>query len=502
MSDLNILEIKKVSKSFAGIDALKAVDLEALQGETLALLGENGAGKSTLIKIILGVEQANSGEVWFDGKLKNYSSSNEAFNDGISAMFQETSLVPQLTVLQNVFLGAEPLKSFGRLDEEGMLQKFEKTCKDMDLKLDPHTLVESLSAANQKLVEIVKALTKQSRFIIMDEPTDSLSPVDIERLLDIIQNLKSQNVGVLYISHKLEEVFKVADRIAVLRDGQNVFTSQTSKCTMGEIITKMVGEPVENHIVEKNELTSNSPLLKLSKLCVGTTLHDVSLEVRSGEVVGMTGLIGAGKTKLAKTLFGLSSYDKGELVFNGKDYKPENPENAIKEGVYLAPEDRKTQGLNLDFEIYKNITITNLPDFLGVFGLIQNKEITASEKLLSNMSFRGGDPSKKVRKLSGGNQQKVVVSKWLHRQPKLLILDEPTKGMDVKARQEIMNIVRKLAKNGCAVLYLTSDFNEAKQVSDRVLLLHEGRLVGEVEPTESVENMMQLIFNSETVESS
>ncbi len=502
MDGLNILEIKKVSKSFIGIDALKQVDLTIRHGETLALLGENGAGKSTLIKIILGVEQASSGDVWFDGNLKNYSSPNDAYKDGISAMFQETSLVPQLTVLQNVFLGAEILKFFGQLDEETMLQRFENTCKDMGLQLDPHALVESLSAANQKLIEIVKALTKKSRFIVMDEPTDSLSPADTERLLNIIQNLKSQNVGVLYISHKLEEVFKVADRITVLRDGQNVSTVDTSKCTIAEVITSMVGESVETNVIEKDEIISNLPLLKLSKLSVGETLNEISLEVCPGEVVGMTGLIGSGKTKLAKTLFGLSHYDAGELVFNGKDYKPENPKDAIKEGVYLAPEDRKTQGLYLDFEIYKNITITNLPDFLGVYGLIQSKEITASEQLLSSMSFRGGTPTKRVRKLSGGNQQKIVVSKWLHRQPKLLILDEPTKGMDVKARQEIMNIVRKLAKNDCAVLYLTSDFNEAKQVSDRVLLLHEGRLVGEVEPTESVENMMQLIFNSETVEKS
>jgi ribose transport system ATP-binding protein len=497
MTDLNILEIKKISKSFVGIDALKQVDLTMRQGETLALLGENGAGKSTLIKIILGVERANSGEVWFNGELKNYLSPNDAYKEGISAMFQETSLVPQLTVLQNVFLGDEVLKSFGRLDEEAMLQKFEKTCKGMGLQLDPHRLVESLSAANQKLLEIVKALTKQSRFIVMDEPTDSLSPAETERLLNIIQNLKSQNVSVLYISHKLEEVFKVADRITVLRDGQNVFTSDNSNCTVAEVITSMVGEPVENHMVDKNELTSNFPLLKLSKLSVGETLNEISLDVHLGEVVGITGLIGSGKTKLAKTLFGLSSYDKGEIKFNGKDFKPECPKDAIKEGIHLAPEDRKTQGLNLDFEIYKNITITNLSDFLGVFGLIQNKEISTSEKLLSNLNFRGGTSTKRVRKLSGGNQQKVVVSKWLHNQPKLLILDEPTKGMDVKARQEIINIVRKLAKKGCAVLYLTSDFNEAKQASERILLLHSGQLVGEVEPTESVENMMQLIFNLE-----
>jgi ribose transport system ATP-binding protein len=502
MADLNILEIKKISKSFVGINVLKEVDLEARHGETLALLGENGAGKSTLIKIILGVEKANSGEVWFDGKLKNYSSPNDAYKDGISAMFQETSLVPQLTVLQNVFLGTEILKSFGRLDEEAMLQEFEKNCMDMNLQLNPYTLVDALSAANQKLVEIIKALTKKSRFIVMDEPTDSLSPADTERLLAIIQKLKSQNVGVLYISHKLEEVFKVADRITILRDGQNVFTSDTSKCTITEVITRMVGESVEANLIGKKQATVHSPILKFSKLSVGKTLNELSFEVCPGEVVGVTGLIGAGKTKLAKTLFGLSSYDVGEIVFNGKYYKPVSPKDAIKAGVYLAPEDRKTQGLYLDFEIYKNITLTNLPEFLGFFGLIQDKEVFTSERFLSNMNFRGGTPSKKVRKLSGGNQQKVVVSKWLHNQPKLLILDEPTKGMDVKARQEIMNIVRKLAKNGCAVLYLTSDFNEAKQAADRILLLHGGRLVGEVEPVESVENMMQLIFNSETVESS
>ncbi len=499
--DSNFLEIKKVSKSFIGVDALKQVDLEMRRGETLAILGENGAGKSTLIKIMLGVLQADSGEIWFDGKLKIYSSPNDAYEDGISAMFQETSLVPQLTVLQNVFLGVEIVRSFGRLDVEAMLNQFKKNCKNMNVDLDPHKLVGNLSAANQKLVEIIKALTKQSRLIIMDEPTDSLSPADTERLLKIVQNLKSQNVSVLYISHKLEEVFEVADKITVLRDGQNVFISAASECTVTEVISKMVGESIKTDLVKTTEKISNSPILKISELSVGRTLNKVSLEVCPGEVVGITGLIGAGKTKLAKTLFGLSHVDEGELLFDGEPYKPEKPADAIEKGIYLTPEDRKTQGLYLDFEIYKNITITNLPYFLGFLGLIQHKEISVSEKLLSSMNFRGGTPSNQARKLSGGNQQKVVVSKWLHRQPKLFILDEPTKGMDVKARQEIINIVRALAQNGCGVLYLTSDFNEAKQAADRILLLHEGGLVGEVEPNVSVEKMMQLILKTEKVES-
>ncbi len=500
MNNPNILEIKQVSKSFGGNKALSQVDLEVRQGETLALLGENGAGKSTLVKIILGVESADTGEIWFDGKLKNYSSPNAAYKDGISAMFQETSLVPQLTVLQNVYLGAEILKSFGLLDEQAMLGQFKKNCMDIGIHLKPNMIVSNLSAANQKLVEIIKALTKQSRFIVMDEPTDSLSPMDTEQLLKIIQNLKSKNVSVLYISHKLEEIFKVSDRITVLRDGQNVFTSQTSNSTFDEVITMMVGESIKINVTTEKKAVTGSPVLKLSELSVEGILNKLSFEVHSGEVVGLTGLIGAGKTELAKVIFGLEDFDEGELFFNGTPYRPNEPNDAIKEGIYLLPEDRKTQGLYLDFEIYKNITLTNLPSFLGAFGLIQHKEISVSEKLLSNMNFRGGTPSKKVRTLSGGNQQKVVVSKWLHRQPKLLILDEPTKGMDVKARQEIISIVKKLASDGCAVLYLSSDFNEVKLAADRILLLHGGQLTGEVEPTESVEKMMQLIFNSEKVE--
>ncbi len=494
----NFLEVKKVSKAFAGVAALKHVDLKIRRGETLALLGENGAGKSTLIKIILGVLQPDLGEIWFDGKLKNYSSPNDAYKDGISAMFQETSLVPQLPVLQNVFLGNETVKSFGRLDEEAMQIQFKNHCKDMNVDLDPHLLVENLNSANQKLVEIIKALTKRSRFIVMDEPTDSLSPTDTERLLTIIQNLKSQNVSVLYISHKLEEVFKIADRVTVLRDGQNVFTSKVSECTSEEIINKMVGEEVKTSFDKKTVKVASFPILEVSSLSVGNTLNDVSLKVYPGEVVGVTGLIGAGKTKLAKTLFGLSRFDEGKLIFDGKPYKPEGPLDAIDRGIYLTPENRKIQGLYLDFEIFKNITITNLQDFLGFLGLIRSKEITASEQLLSNMSFRGGTPVNRTRELSGGNQQKVVVSKWLHRQSKLLIMDEPTKGMDVKARQEIINIVRNLARDGCGVLYLTSDFNEAKQAGDRILLLHEGRLAGEVDPAASVEKMMKIIFESET----
>jgi ribose transport system ATP-binding protein len=494
----NILEIRSVSKSFARVEVLREVNLDIGYGETLAILGENGAGKSTLVKTILGIEIPDSGDVWFDGSLKNYSSPMKAYHDGISAMFQETSLVPQLTVLQNVFLGSEILKPFGVLDEKSMIVCFESTCLEMDIQLSPDTLVGELSVGKQKLVEIIKALTKKSRFIIMDEPTDSLSPTDTERLLNIIECLKLQNVSVLYISHKLEDVFKIADRIIVLRDGKNVFTSQISNTTMTEAITKMVGEPIESTVLKKDISKSESPILKLSGIEVGKTLDNISFEIYPGEVVGLTGLLGAGKSELAKIIFGLSHFDNGELLFNGVIYKPECPRDAIDAGIYLIPEDRKNQGLYLDFEIYKNITITNLSKFLNVIGLRKDKEIQVSENLLNDMSFRGGSPSSRTRNLSGGNQQKVVVSKWLHEKPKLLILDEPTKGIDVKARQEIIHIVRGLAAElSCGVLYLTSDFNEVRQSADRVLLLHHGCLVGEVESTESVEKMMQIIFNKE-----
>jgi ribose transport system ATP-binding protein len=496
----NILEVKKIYKSFGGVDVLENVNLKVRQGEVHALLGENGAGKSTLTKIILGVLKKDSGEIFFEKKAGDCQDSEETIGNGIATIFQETSLIPQLTILENIFLGNEITGLWGILRKSEMLEKFCQTCSQMRLELEPDQLVQSLGVAEKKLVEIIKALSKNSRFIIMDEPTDSLPKNDTDHLLSVIRDLKSRRISVLYITHKLDEVFQVSDRISILRNGKNISTVDTANTTEKEIISLIVGETSKEQVkYQKKPAEKKLPILKIDNISLKRKLHNISLDVLPGEILGITGLIGAGKTELARVLFGLEQFDCGRMLLEGSPFNPRSPQEALRAGVYLIPEDRKNEGLIMDFEIYKNVTLPNLKMCQKKFRIPSKKEFKVTNEALTKVGLKAANVHKKTGLLSGGNQQKVVIAKWLENKPKVMILDEPTRGMDVNAKEEIIGIIRKLAEEGSSIIYLSSEFSELKQVSNRILLLHQGHILKSLDMNSTPEEIMNLIVNNKNL---
>ena len=489
-----LLELKNVSKSFQGNHVLNLTEMKIFYGEVHALLGENGAGKSTLVKIIVGALQKDSGEVIIDGIPKNYKSTREAYADYIAAISQETNLVPELSVLENVFLGQEAKKGFGRLDIKTMLFQFYDACQRMNLNLNPFRKVGQLDVAQKKLLEIIKALLRCSKLLIMDEPTDALSMKETGHLFSIIRDLKSQGVSTLFITHKLDEIFEICDRVTILRDGRKIRTLKTTDTTIPEVVSMMIGEPLKRKSEIRKIKKQGVPFFKIKDLKITEILGPLSLGLYPGEILGLTGLIGSGKTKLAETIFGVSGFDSGNIYLNGNIYKPKTPMEAIRQGVFLVPEDRSKKGLNLDFELYKNVTLSELKNFFLGLGLKLSKEISLTDKLCLQLRINTKSSYIKTSRLSGGNQQKLMIAKWLHRLPKILVLDEPTRGIDIKARKDIFAIVRKLANEGCCILYISADIKEIKEIADRILVMHSGTIVAEYDSSTGEKDIIKSIF--------
>lgn len=480
MQDNNILKISGLSKSFPGVKALEEVDMDVKEGEIHALLGENGSGKSTLTKCIVGAYHKDSGVIYFDGKEVNFSSPAESFKSGITVIYQERSLIPKLTVEQNVFLGGEVVNN-GVLDKKEMIRKYNSLCENFGFDLPPNLKINRLGVAQQKVVEIMKALARKSKLVIMDEPTASLSKQEAEHLFEIIQRLKERNISILYITHILEEVFQITDRITVLRDGKKISTLKTNETNQDEIVGLMVGEVLD----EKVFLTSHAkyeaePIISVKNFVNKPRVNNVSFEVYEGEVLGITGLTGAGKTELARAMFGADTVEKGTLIINGETAKFKTPTDAIKSGIALVPEDRKTDGLILLFEVFKNITLPSLEEFSNKLSVLnKKKELEKTDQFKNRLNIRLSSEYQQTKFLSGGNQQKVVIAKWLLTNPRLLILDEATQGIDVKAKREIYLIVRELAKTGVAIIFISSEVQDIYRVSDRIIVLRNGKITGE-----------------------
>lgn len=475
-----LLEMKAISKSFPGVKVLEDVQFSLRSGELHALMGENGAGKSTLMKILCGIYSKDSGTVTVKGKTEEISSTNVAEALGISIIHQELNLIPYLSVMENIFLGREfTLGKTKFINWRMMRQEAERYLKQLGMEIDPRTIVEELSVGQQQMVEIAKALSIQADILVLDEPTAALTDREIEKLFAVIASLKAKGVGMIYISHRMEEIFRISDRITVLRDGKYIGTKQTKDTNMDELVRMMVGRDIKDRF-PKVLLTPGEERLRVEGISLGSKLRDISFTVRSGEIVGIAGLMGAGRTEVAKVLFGAEPATAGKIYISGEERTIRKPMDAIRAGIALVTEDRKQEGLILSLSIRENISLPNL-DKLSASGFMKRgKEEILSEETIEKLHIKTPHAEQIVGALSGGNQQKVVIGKWLAAKPKILILDEPTRGVDIGAKKEIYDLMNRLAGEGVAIIMISSELPEVLGMSDRILVMHEGRITAEL----------------------
>ena len=492
-----MLEAVDLSKCFPGVQALSGVSLALRPGEIVSVVGENGAGKSTLMKILAGVQRPDAGTLRLDGRNVDFKTVDEAQRAGISLIHQELNLAESLDVAANVFLGREPTVGgpLGLIAPR-IYRETADVARRLGLECSPRARVDSLSLGERQLVEIAKALSFRSRFIIFDEPTSSLTDRETRKLFDVIRSLKADGVGVLYISHRLAEVGEISDRVVVLRDGCNAGELARDEISHEALVRRMVGRELRQFFHHSPRAVDREapPLLSVRDLRNDAAPdRSVSFDLRAGEIVGMAGLMGAGRTEMAETLFGLRRRTGGEVLLNGKPVAPKTPAEAVAAGILLVPEDRRLQGLVIDFSIRDNISLPSLERLQRAKLVSIGAENNLAESMRTKLGIRAPHIHQIVGLLSGGNQQKVVLAKWLARSPKVLILDEPTRGVDVGAKSEIYALMDELARNGTAVLMISSDLEEVLGVSDRVLVMHEHRLAGELSRSElSEEAVMHL----------
>ncbi len=477
------LEAKGISKRYAGVQALDQVSAEFFPGEVVAIIGENGAGKSTLMKILSGVVQPDGGQLFLDGKEVSFPSPREAMAAGISLIHQELNLAENLSIADNLYLGREirwggPL---GLIDHAATRKGAVKLLEKVGLRLDPGTTVSHLSPGQKQLVEIARSLSMTVRFLIMDEPTSSLTQKETDQLERVVRDLKSQGVCIIYITHRLGEVGRMADRVIGLRDGKNAGNLDRSQISHNALIKLMVGREIKPPAPSGQNIPSQGTALQVEGLRHSQSGGDgVSFRVQAGEIVGVAGLMGAGRTEMAECLFGLRKRVAGRVLVEGRELPPNDVRRAINAGMALVPEDRRGHGLLLETGVGYNLSLPNL-DWLNRLGIVLGKsERRMVADQISGMGVKTPSAAKPVGMLSGGNQQKVVLGKWLARNPRLLILDEPTRGVDVGAREEIYRIMRSLASKGMGILMISSDMEEVLSVSDRILVMHEGALAGEL----------------------
>jgi len=496
-----LVELKGISKSFVGVRVLNNIDFDVRPGEVHALLGENGAGKSTLIKIIAGVHAPDQGEITIAGAPAKFVNPGQAVKAGIAIVYQELLLFPELTVAENIFLNHAPRQGWGGLDWTEMREKSRVLLDELDSHhLDVDAKVGSLSVANRQRVEIAKALSQNARVVIMDEPTASLAEADVQQLLAIIRRLRERGVGIVYVSHKLPEIFALADRVSVLRDGNYVGTKDIKDVTERSLVSMMVGRSIDQ-LFPKEEAIIGAPRLELRNVSYGKAVRDISFTLRSGEIVGIAGLVGSGRTETALTIFGITTATAGEILIDDKQVHIKSPQQARDLGIAYVPEDRGLQGLVRQQTIAENISLTVLKKVAHSFIVDRGKEDRLARDFIKRLGIRARGPHQAARQLSGGNQQKVVLAKWLAAEPSILIMDEPTRGIDVGAKSEIHALMSKLAQSGLAILMISSELPEVLGMSDRVLVMNSGRIVAEIArkdaTPESVGAAMTLVKDQE-----
>ncbi|HXG66820.1 MAG TPA: sugar ABC transporter ATP-binding protein [Blastocatellia bacterium] len=489
------LQMRKIEKRFPGVYALKGVDLEVNAGEVVALLGENGAGKSTLMKVLGGVHQPDSGEVLIDGAPVVIHNVADATRYGIAFIHQELNVLDNLDVAANVFLGREPVRGgFLRLvDSRKMREETEKHLKRLGLDIPPDTPLAKLSIAQQQMVEIAKALSLDARILIMDEPTSSLTLTETARLLEVVKELRAQGVSVIYITHRLGEVQEIADRAVVLRDGANAGSLARAEINHDNMVKLMVGRDLETFYQHPAVKKTPGYFTIESLRTARYPDKQVSFEVGKGEILGLAGLVGAGRSETAQAIFGVDRAVEASFKLDGQPLRIGSPQDAIQRGVYLVPEDRRTAGLITDITIRENVTLPALDRYAPAGLISSDKERRSAEEMCGRLNVKTPSVEVKAANLSGGNQQKVVLAKWLALEPKVLIFDEPTRGIDVGAKAEIYELMRKLAESGVAIIMISSDMEEVLHISDRVAVMHEGRVTGVLERDECTEeNIMRL----------
>lgn len=473
------LQIEQISKSFPGVQAVDQVSLQAFPGEILGLVGENGAGKTTLMNILTGAVQADEGRISLDGQEVIIESPGQALELGVTIIHQELALIPQLTVGQNIFLGREPRRRWRAFVDWTRLYEDAQTELDrLGLPIPVDAVVGDLPIAQQQLVEIAKALSYRARLIILDEPTSALTERETESLFGLMRALKAQEVALIYISHRLEEVFAIADRVGVMRDGQLVGVQPIAELTPEQVVKMMVGRELREFYPRAAD-EGGEVLLRAKGLRRGKTLKDVDLELHRGEILGVAGLVGSGRTDLARALFGVDPLDEGEVWLDGKKVNITSPQHAIRLRMGLVPEDRKSQGLFLGQSLRSNVVVSSLEQF-SRFGILNRAGIVRLvKKMIEKLDLHTTGPEQRVRNLSGGNQQKAVIARWLAIDPKVLILDEPTRGVDVGAKAEIYALMSDLARQDVGILMISSELPEVLGVSDRILVMREGKIVAE-----------------------
>ena len=482
-----ILQMKNITKKFPGVTALKSVDFDLKEGEVHALVGENGAGKSTLIKILGGAIPKTQGEIFINGDQVNINNPLHSQFLGIAVIYQELMLAPTLSAAENILLGQLPCRWKIFVDRKKMQIRTKELAKMLGLNIDLNKQLSLLTIAQQQMVEVAKALSLNARIIVMDEPSAVLTPHELEKLFEVILKLKKQGVSFIYISHRLEEIFRIADRVTVLRDGQVQKTYEVADVKQPEIIKMMVGRDITKSTDNHKIKTENKVVLEIVNLTSEHLTNPVNLKLFKGEILGIAGLVGAGRTELVRAIFGADKIISGKILIEGNTVKINSPVDAIKLGIGFVPEDRKNHGLLMDMNVTENITITNLKDISSFCFIKMAKEKEDVSSLVSRLKIRLNSIQQNIKSLSGGNQQKVILARWLDSNARIFIFDEPTRGIDVASKSQIHKLMRKLIDQGASIIMISSELPEILEMSDRIVVMHEGKITGELNNEEATE---------------
>ena len=480
----SLVQMKNIAKSFSGTKVLKGVNLELGHGEILALLGENGAGKSTLMKILSGIYSKDEGEIYLDGELCHFQNPKEAQNKGVAIIHQEMNLCNDLSVSENIFLGREVMEGLS-LNHKKMDEEAQKILDDLGISMKSTELAGDLKVSEQQMVEIAKALSQDAKVLIMDEPTSALSRKEIEDLFRVIRKLRDEGRGIIYISHRLDELRAIVDKVSILRDGENVISGDLKDFSIDDIIRHMVGREIQDKFPRIHS-EKGKEILRVERLNAGPKVRNISFSLYEGEILGIAGLMGAGRTEMTRALFGVDEKTSGKIYLFGEEVKANSPKESIELGMALIPEDRRKDGLCTDLSIRENISLPNLDSMKNSLGILSKVlELKISEDTIKSLNVKAKDREMISKNLSGGNQQKVVLGKWLVRNPKVILFDEPTRGIDIGAKVEIYQIMNDLKKKGVGVLFISSEMEEVLGMSDRILIFCDGRITGELSREEA-----------------
>lgn len=490
-----ILQLKNIVKEFSGVKALSDVSLTVMPGTVHAIMGENGAGKSTLIKILTGAYSKTSGEIYVDGQKIEQMNPKLSKKLGIHCIYQELNVANYLSVAENVFLGSQPTNRFGFIDWKRMNEAARQIFDSLHINLDPNQIVGQISIAQKQMVEIARAVSQNARILIMDEPTSSLSERETEVLLSLVEDLKKKGVSILYISHRMDEVFRIADTVTVLRDGQHVKTLPISEVKNVETLVQLMVNRKVSDFFNKVEVPLGETVLEVRNLTKKGVLHDVSFELRKGEILGIAGLVGSGRTEIAMSLFGLMKKDSGQIIVDGQEVEIGSPADAIRLGFGFVTENRKETGLALKMNVRENITLSSLQNLVDVMLVNKRKEKQLAEQYKQKLNIKAASLEQRISSLSGGNQQKAILARWLIQEPSILILDEPCRGVDVGAKAEIFAQISQLARQGVGIIMISSEIPEIVGMSDRALVMREGRVAGILQKGHiTPDNILKLAF--------